>query len=369
MLLGIFFHSVLSYANHSPPFWVVQNEPKYVLFDFIAFILHSFRMEVFFVISGFFAYQLFKKRGILAFIKNRIQRILLPFLVFWMMTLVLLTFIPKRIHSDFQFTEIPIFHLWFLYYLLIFYAIFILIMFIINRLPNRLRFVTFPPLSVLSQIIILSLLTYFPLCCMNSTSVDTSLGFYPDLKLLLYYSIYFMVGVLFYQKPAFFESLAKNRWIYIGMAFILLLWVFPFYLKMGYTVSSIVKFTAGFLSFRFIYAILSWTLVFALIAFVFKYYQQPNKIVRYLSDSSYWMYLMHLPLIFYFQSILEKHSIPPILKPFLTFGLTFALLLFSYHFLVRHSMIGAFLTGNSKKRNEEALKMNVKGSKKNLQGA
>ncbi|WP_367648906.1 acyltransferase family protein [Escherichia sp. E2593] len=56
MLLGIPFHISLIYSSHT---WHVNSaEPSWWLTLFNDFI-HSFRMQVFFVISGYFSYMLF----------------------------------------------------------------------------------------------------------------------------------------------------------------------------------------------------------------------------------------------------------------------------------------------------------------------
>lgn len=77
MLLGIPFHISLIYSSHS---WHVNSaEPSWWLTLFNDFI-HSFRMQVFFVISGYFSYMLFLRYPMKKWWKVRTERVGIPFL-------------------------------------------------------------------------------------------------------------------------------------------------------------------------------------------------------------------------------------------------------------------------------------------------
>ena len=81
MLLGLVLHAASSYSSKSE--WGTwrskdpdNNFPFLVLVEYI----HAFRMPVFFVAAGFFGALLFYKKGPKALLKNRWQRIVLPFI-------------------------------------------------------------------------------------------------------------------------------------------------------------------------------------------------------------------------------------------------------------------------------------------------
>lgn len=77
MLLGIPFHISLIYSSHT---WHVNSaEPSWWLTLFNDFI-HSFRMQVFFVISGYFSYMLFLRYPIKKWWKVRVERVGIPML-------------------------------------------------------------------------------------------------------------------------------------------------------------------------------------------------------------------------------------------------------------------------------------------------
>ncbi|MBB1199737.1 glucans biosynthesis protein MdoC [Enterobacteriaceae bacterium 89] len=77
MLLGIPFHISLIYSSHT---WHVNSaEPSWWLTLFNDFI-HSFRMQVFFVISGYFSYMLFLRYPMKKWWKVRVERVGIPML-------------------------------------------------------------------------------------------------------------------------------------------------------------------------------------------------------------------------------------------------------------------------------------------------
>nr|WP_318382072.1 glucans biosynthesis protein MdoC [uncultured Enterobacter sp.] len=77
MLLGIPFHISLIYSSHV---WHVNSAtPSWALTLFNDFI-HSFRMQVFFVISGYFSYMLFLRYPMKRWWKVRVERVGIPML-------------------------------------------------------------------------------------------------------------------------------------------------------------------------------------------------------------------------------------------------------------------------------------------------
>lgn len=77
MLLGIPFHISLIYSSHT---WHVNSpEPSWWLTLFNDFI-HSFRMQVFFVISGYFSYMLFLRYPLKKWWTVRVERVGIPML-------------------------------------------------------------------------------------------------------------------------------------------------------------------------------------------------------------------------------------------------------------------------------------------------
>lgn len=69
--------------------------------------------------------------------------------------------------------------------------------------------------------------------------------------------------------------------------------------------------------------------------------------VRYLSDASYWCYLIHLPVVVFFQILVAPYGWHWAGKLALILLPGFAVLLLSYHYLVRRTWLGKFLNGRT----------------------
>jgi peptidoglycan/LPS O-acetylase OafA/YrhL len=67
--------------------------------------------------------------------------------------------------------------------------------------------------------------------------------------------------------------------------------------------------------------------------------------VRYLADSAYWLYLVHLPLVVAGQAVLKPLDWPSALKFTVLTAASTVLLLASYHWCVRRTWIGVLLNG------------------------
>lgn len=78
MLLGIALHASLSFSGIP---WTVQDSQQNPLFGIFMASVHGFRMQLFFLLSGFFTMMLYRKRGLSGLLKQRVARILLPFVI------------------------------------------------------------------------------------------------------------------------------------------------------------------------------------------------------------------------------------------------------------------------------------------------
>ena len=93
------------------------------------------------------------------------------------------------------------------------------------------------------------------------------------------------------------------------------------------------------------YSLAVWTGVFGIIGFAVRFCSRTNAATRYVADSSYWMYLVHAPLVLALATLVMYWPGGWIAKFPLILSVTFAALLLSYHYLVRFTLIGAVLNG------------------------
>ncbi len=152
LLLGILLHAGLAYLPGGMG-WAVQDRSTHWLFGAAILVIHSFRLEVFFLLAGFFGRLMYERRGALRFIWNRMVRVLIPFVAGWFLAFPAVAFawiwgarrgdfaavalalrqalgatqasLQSMTHLGFLKHGFPLTHLWFLYYLLLIYLVFL----------------------------------------------------------------------------------------------------------------------------------------------------------------------------------------------------------------------------------------------------
>jgi peptidoglycan/LPS O-acetylase OafA/YrhL len=94
-----------------------------------------------------------------------------------------------------------------------------------------------------------------------------------------------------------------------------------------------------------LYAASMWLWTFGLIGAALHFIRAERPKVRYLADSSYWLYIVHLPLIVALEAIVAKWPVPAEVKLVLVVAAGVAIMLATYRWLVRPTFIGALLNG------------------------
>jgi len=100
---------------------------------------------------------------------------------------------------------------------------------------------------------------------------------------------------------------------------------------------------------RIVYAIsynfAAWFWMFGLVGAASRFLSNPDARGRYLADSSFFMYVMHLPIVYALQAWMIRWPLHWSVKYTLIVATTIGLLLASYHYLVRSTFVGLFLNG------------------------
>ena len=94
-----------------------------------------------------------------------------------------------------------------------------------------------------------------------------------------------------------------------------------------------------------IYSLATWNWTFAAIGLALKFLSGESPVRRYIADSSYWLYLIHLPIVMVLQAMVAKLDAPAEVKILIVLGVAFPLMFASYQLMVRRSFIGAILNG------------------------
>ncbi len=379
LVLGIALHAALPYLPGPGIGWAVQDRSTHWLFGAGILTVQSFRLEVFFLMAGFFARLLWMRRGAKGFVLNRLVRVLVPFITGWFLAFPWLafawiwgamhgepsaahtalkqavgaTYLPlmSLVHFTFLKSGFPLTHLWFLYYLLLIYATFLagralLVNFATRNAawPSRVDKLYRAVMQTRWCVVMFGLVTWLILTGMKTWGVDTpDKTFVPHVPALLLFGLMFSVGWLLHRQPVLLEVLDR-RWKAHLIAAVLL--AIPTLLLSGYESRK------NFLHLREIrwlfllaYALMMWSWVLALPGLFVRFCSGANRFWRYLSDSSYWLYIIHLPIVVLLQVIVARQAWNCGLKFGLVCGGGLLVCLITYHYLVRPTPIGVLLNG------------------------
>ena len=336
MLLGIVLHAFLFLI---PEAWPVQHpDPPGDLYWIALNAIHGFRMPIFFLLSGFFTAMLWERLGLRRLALHRAKRIALP------LALCCFTVIPVNVWafvgSEFEFAYWPFYwfyglhHLWFLWMLLWLGAAFLLLARLGIRFAHPAAWWALIPLTLVPQLLMKEAIV----------GADTSDGLISDPRVLGYYACFFFFGAFFYRR-----RLAIRPWWQLSLLPALLL-AFPVALVL--VIPSEASAWTQPLSevFQVVYA---WLMCFGLMGLFRLIASRERYWIRYVSDSSYWLYLWHLPLVVFAQRLVLSWPVSAHLKLALICAAVTAVLLVSYQLGVRYTVIGTMLNGKRERRQSE----------------
>jgi glucans biosynthesis protein C len=98
------------------------------------------------------------------------------------------------------------------------------------------------------------------------------------------------------------------------------------------------------------YAAMMWSLVFLTPGLFGKLCQRPNGFVRYIADASYWIYLVHLPIVVWLQVAVAEWPLHWSFKLLLVSATTLGFALTTYALFVRSTWLGWLLNGQRRPR-------------------
>jgi surface polysaccharide O-acyltransferase-like enzyme len=365
MLLGLVLHSGASYTRTSlGDAWPYQDAQTSVVFDLLLFLIHVFRMPVFFIAAGFFGALLYGRDGARGFARNRMRRVLLPFLIFWATVMPLaglgVVFTQTRAYgaplnglvSDVPLWRQPILgHLWFLYDLLIFYTVALAIVPLARRAPaaatHAVRSFVRASAARSWGVLLPVVVTAATLLPMTVPVIEGSASPVPAIRGLVAYGVFFAFGWLLHAERHVLGSFAA-RWkrsLALGIAFTA---AHLFVLSARDAIDVASYHVSGAL----LGAASIWLLSSAAIGVFVRHVDTHRPLVRYLSDASYWMYLVHILPTIWVPGMIARSAWPAGIKFGIVLGATAFVTLITYHYLVRSTAAGALLNGRRYPRRE-----------------
>jgi hypothetical protein len=206
-------------------------------------------------------------------------------------------------------------------------------------------------------------LTMIPIWFMDSAlgsfGPDISMGILPIPRVFGYYAIFFFFGAVYYDCDDAAGRLGRSwRWTLP----LTLLVIFPVGLEIatGYFGLRDAWLPArhhrlASVAFQALYG---WMMSFGCIGMFRSLLTRENKTIRYLSDSAYWLYLAHLPLVIVAQAFISNWPLPAWIKLTLLSVVLTGFLLLTYDKLVRYTWVGRLLNG-PRARPEKQVTLNT----------
>lgn len=367
LMLGVVLHATLSYFPL--PIWLFPDDQTSQAAGVAFFAIHTFRMTTFFLIAGLFAHLMLARMGSWAFIRNRLGRIANPlFGMWWVVFPAVIAVIVWKAAIDnggtiptdgpppppLTLETFPLLHLWFLWMLLLFYAVMLVVHFAFKRLDRDGRLARdidrftglligpWTPVILAAPLALAFWLTpgWVPFLGIPTPDV----GFVPNPVAVTAFGMAFGLGVLLDRRRDLLNRIEK-LWpmftvVAIGTgagALVLAGGPVP---TLAPVTDPATKAAAACL-----YAFTAFASTFAVTALALRFASGHSAIRRYLADASYWIYLIHMPLVMAGQVLMLDKPWPWFVKLTVVVVGVMAISLISYELLVRHTFIGKGLNG------------------------
>jgi len=365
LLLGIVLHSLMPFfpsvtgdpGAGDQRLWLVND--RHESFGALAgvYVIHLFRMVLFLLLAGYFARMSLHRKGVGAFVKDRLLRIGLPLVAFWPIAVASLgaLVVINVMVNDLPTPQAPpgatgtvldAFtpgQLWFLWVLLECYFVIVVGRAALLRLLGAERAEAWASriggwLSAPYGVVLAALPYAIGVLLQNSVTgaLVEPATLLPEPRGLVGYLGAVLTGWFLHARTDGLARVTRGRWWYLGVA-VALTGVGLLLPGLPLAVVAAVHGLAG------------WCWTYALVGLCLTHLTAERPAIRYLADASYWMYLLHLPLLVGIEIPLSQLDWPIPVKLTVTWAITVAVLLGSYQLLVRHTWIGRWLTGHRRR--------------------
>jgi glucans biosynthesis protein C len=332
ILIVVTAHSAASYMV-TPIGWAIQDDGRHLAFDVYVFVAAAFLMPAFFWLSGYFARAVYRQRGPAGYLRHRLTRLALPLAVAIVPCSLALDAlwdwgrevagratvagdIPKLEASS---LPVTLGHLWFLYHLLVLS----LAAAGVVELGRRLRL---PALRAAWIVPIAAIVSTLPLIASGAWHLDTPLGFGIDPRIAVYFTAFFGWGWLVHAHPGELERYARRAWWAAAVSPVLLAAVLP-------ALDDRAGRAPWFASVASAGATIA--LVVGFVGLCVRYARRRHAAIERLSAASYWIYVVHLPIVVLLQIACARLGAPVAVAYPAIAGVALAVCLVSYAALAR----------------------------------
>ncbi|MGK2931770.1 MAG: acyltransferase family protein [Solirubrobacterales bacterium] len=340
--------------------------------DLSVFWLHLWRMGLFFAVSGFLAAMTLGLWGPTRQLRQRLVRIGIP-LVVAMLTilpvqkLIVIWFVhqknPGSAPAAYDYTLAHLFawephHLWFLSYVLAFNVAAVVLWLVLrkgpwftSRIDRAFRWFVASPLLIP----ILAVLCAIPLWLGGHAEAPgrVASSLVPLPAAAAYYGIFFLFGWMLFRSRDLLPSVESNPWLKLAVAVPAALLAYALFSREVLVPEQMpVKLTILVVS-----GIAVWSTIFAVWGFFAKFLSEARPWVRYLADASYWIYLIHIPILVAVQLGLADSGVPPLLRLVIATTVSISVSFVTYSLVVRYTAIGRLLHGPRTRESKVAPKL------------
>jgi peptidoglycan/LPS O-acetylase OafA/YrhL len=381
-VLVVLLHAGIPYMTNPMQYlaWPARDASPSSIVDAATWCAECFLMPLFFVLAGFFSAGMLASRGETAFLASRTRRLLTTQIVaaavilpvcLYLWTLGWIAdglYVPGRyfifgLPKDLQEELFGFAHLWFLQYLYIYCLALGGGSWLLKRFcksgPSQDAGQSNEPDSAVAKAsccflrcldcvfasVWKPLIPVVPCAVIVYFDTRIVLGFYqtfvPVVSKLLYYAVYFFAGAMLcrHRKQLHVHARFGKRYLFLAAA------VFAYALPLirQHTVEELTGPRLMMLS--GLLALFAWFAIFGLFSIFLHHQIRQNPVTRYLAEASFWVYLMHLPVVVLAQIAFAQLAVPTEFKFLMSGATALAITLVSYHVLVRNTWLGEFLDG------------------------
>lgn len=350
----MFGHAMLPYVTVPRRF---KDASTHIAFDMVGLFLYSFAMPLFFVTAGFAAAAMLVQRGPAGLIRNRCQTILLPLLVAYLvltpLTRAAYVFAATASNTGSLAAGFELlmagdwlrwskaYHLWFLVALLLYTGLALGLRRLLqyrgaHGIQRWADAVIHSPRRLL-WISGFGALTLIPAYIFHDGDANT-------LPMQLHLFGFFLMGWLLFRNRQVLPELAERAWSAIGLAMLftpLAAWSARQRWMSPDEIDPLTGLLAGGA-----YAVVVAGMCTGLLGlFHARFHQRPTRLGQYMSEASYWVFLIHFPVLIFVGGLLSVTALPAASKYVLSVVLVVPLVMASYHYGVRATPFGRLLKG------------------------
>ncbi|MCG7309985.1 acyltransferase family protein [Brachybacterium sp. ACRRE] len=372
LLLGVVLHTVLGFVPGAA--WLFQDARTAWWALPVMVVIHLFRMILFMMLAGYFGRMVLMRRGTGAYVRDRLVRIGAPLLAFWPLAVLSLPVVivggsallgrplPGAVQGGADgggaqggadggapglLDLLTPGQLWFLLLLLEIILVVVLVRALLvrvlgaeraGRAARRIGRVLSSPAGLL-----LAALPYAAGLIVQGTIIGgiqepTTLIPVPGASLA--YGGAFLVGWFLQAETGSLERMARGWPLCLALAALLSALIL---VDGSGTSDSSVRTLV-------LVPLAGWAWVRGLLGLAGRVMDREVFAIRYLADASYWIYLLHLPIVVALGLAMAELPLPPLVKVALNLLLTTGILVLAYDLMVRSTWIGRWLNGHRRPR-------------------